>query len=160
MDVCGGRLGARVTHQLAQDEQVDPGRRELGPVRVAQAMGPLRLYAVDVDPEAVRCAADNLAAVGGSALHGDLFAPLPESLCGQIDLLIANAGVIAPEPGFLELLRELPSLRLLGRPVVLGTSRKSTLGKILDLPPEERFAAAMTLLGVDPSMLSDDAGHA
>jgi putative transcriptional regulator len=31
---------------------------------------------------------------------------------------------------------------------------------IFDLPPEERFFAAMQLLGIDPSMLSEEAGHA
>ena len=31
---------------------------------------------------------------------------------------------------------------------------------IFDLPPEERFYAAMQLLGIDPSMLSEEAGHA
>ena len=38
----------------------------------------------------------------------------------------------------LALLRELGELRALGRPILLGTSRKSTLGKVLDLPPTER----------------------
>ncbi len=63
------------------------------------------------------------------------------------------------DPGFgfgktpehnLALLRELDALRLLGRPILLGTSRKSTLGKVLDLPPEERVEAtiATTVLGV------------
>jgi len=63
------------------------------------------------------------------------------------------------DPGFgfgktpdqnLALLGELGSLRLLGRPIVLGTSRKSTLGKVLDLPPEERLEAtiATTALGI------------
>ncbi len=48
------------------------------------------------------------------------------------------------------LLRHLASLRLLGRPILLGTSRKSTLGRILDLPPGERLEAtlATTALGV------------
>jgi len=48
------------------------------------------------------------------------------------------------------LLRELASLRILGRPIVLGTSRKSTLGKVLDLPPDERVEAtlATTALGI------------
>lgn len=47
-------------------------------------------------------------------------------------------------------LRHLGSLRVLGRPILLGTSRKSTLGRILDLPPEERLEAtlATTALGV------------
>jgi dihydropteroate synthase len=63
------------------------------------------------------------------------------------------------DPGFgfgkaphhnLELLRNLGSLRLLGRPILLGTSRKSTLGKVLDLPAAERVEAtlATTVLGV------------
>lgn len=63
------------------------------------------------------------------------------------------------DPGFgfgkaphhnLALLRDLGSLRLLGRPILLGTSRKSTLGKVLDLPPDERVEAtlATTALGI------------
>ena len=66
---------------------------------------------------------------------------------------------ILVDPGFgfgktpeqnLALLHELGSLRLVGRPIVLGTSRKSTLGKVLDLPPEERVEAtlATTALGI------------
>jgi len=48
------------------------------------------------------------------------------------------------------LLRELGALRALGRPILLGTSRKSTLGRILDLPPAERVEAtvATTALGI------------
>jgi dihydropteroate synthase len=48
------------------------------------------------------------------------------------------------------LLRELGALRALGRPILLGTSRKSTLGRILDLPPGERLEAtlATTALGI------------
>ncbi len=63
------------------------------------------------------------------------------------------------DPGFgfgktpehnLAVLRELGTLRLLGRPIVLGTSRKSTLGKVLDLPADQRLEAtlATTALGV------------
>lgn len=48
------------------------------------------------------------------------------------------------------ILRDLGALRVLGRPILLGTSRKSTLGRILDLPAEERLEAtlATTALGV------------
>jgi dihydropteroate synthase len=63
------------------------------------------------------------------------------------------------DPGFgfgktaehnLELLRELATLRMLGRPIMLGTSRKSTLGRILDLPADQRLEAtiATTALGI------------
>jgi dihydropteroate synthase len=56
------------------------------------------------------------------------------------------------DPGFgfgktpahnLELLRSLADLQVLGRPIVLGASRKSTLGKVLDLPAEERLEATL-----------------
>jgi dihydropteroate synthase len=63
------------------------------------------------------------------------------------------------DPGFgfgktpdhnLELLRELDTLRLFGRPILLGTSRKSTLGRVLDLPADQRLEAtlATTALGI------------
>jgi dihydropteroate synthase len=48
------------------------------------------------------------------------------------------------------LLRGLGALRRLGRPILLGTSRKSTIGRILDLPPDERLEGtlATTALGI------------
>jgi dihydropteroate synthase len=63
------------------------------------------------------------------------------------------------DPGFgfgktaehnLELLRELRALRMLGRPILLGTSRKSTLGRVLDLPADQRLEStiATTALGI------------
>jgi dihydropteroate synthase len=63
------------------------------------------------------------------------------------------------DPGFgfgktaehnLALLRDLAALRVLGRPILLGTSRKSTLGRVLDLPADQRLEAtlATTALGI------------
>lgn len=48
------------------------------------------------------------------------------------------------------LLHHLDALTTLGRPILLGTSRKSTIGKILDLPAEERLEGtlATTALGI------------
>ncbi|HUG48580.1 MAG TPA: dihydropteroate synthase [Candidatus Limnocylindria bacterium] len=48
------------------------------------------------------------------------------------------------------LLRELPALAVLGRPILLGTSRKSTIGKVLDLPTDQRLEGtlATTALGI------------
>ena len=48
------------------------------------------------------------------------------------------------------LLGHLDALLSLGRPILLGTSRKSTIGRILDLPPEERLEGtlATTALGI------------
>jgi dihydropteroate synthase len=68
-----------------------------------------------------------------------------------------DALVVDPGFGFgktpehnLALLRDLGALRVLGRPILLGTSRKSTLGKVLDLPPDQRVEAtvATTVLGI------------
>ena len=52
----------------------------------------------------------------------------------------------------LELLRRLPELRTLGYPLLLGVSRKSTIGRILSLPADERLegtaaAVAMSISG-------------
>lgn len=52
----------------------------------------------------------------------------------------------------LELLRRLPELRELGFPLLVGVSRKSTIGRVLNLPPEERLegtaaAVAMNIAG-------------
>ena len=68
-------------------------------------------------------------------------------------------GHLLVDPGFgfgktpdhnLALLADLGALRVLGRPLLLGTSRKSTLGKVLDLPPDQRVEAtvATTVLGI------------
>ncbi len=48
------------------------------------------------------------------------------------------------------LLRDLAALQALGRPILLGTSRKSTIGRVLDLPAEERLEGtlATTALGI------------
>lgn len=51
---------------------------------------PIRLYAADIEPAAVRCARRNVGAVGGEVFEGDLDEPLPASLRGTVDLLLAN----------------------------------------------------------------------
>ena len=55
------------------------------------ALDRVELYAVDLDPAAVRCARRNLAAAGGQAYVGDLYEPLPAALRGRVDILVANA---------------------------------------------------------------------
>jgi dihydropteroate synthase len=94
--------------------------------------------------------------------YGDVAAEVTSDLRRAVDRAVA-AGVpladILVDPGIgfgktaeqnLALLRDLGSLRSLGRPILLGTSRKSTLGKVLDLPPDQRLEAtlATTALGV------------
>ncbi len=89
------------------------------------------------------------------ARYSNLLAEVLADLQRALERAMA-AGVawenLVVDPGFgfgkapahnLALLRGLDALRLLGRPVLLGTSRKSTLGKVLDLPPEERLEATL-----------------
>jgi len=50
----------------------------------------------------------------------------------------------------LELVNRLAELKQLGKPVLLGTSRKSMIGLVLDLPPEKRLEGnlAVTAIGI------------
>ncbi len=96
------------------------------------------------------------------ARYTNLVAEVLADLQAAIDRAMA-AGVpwerLIVDPGFgfgktpehnLVLLRDLEAIGLLGRPILLGTSRKSTLGKVLDLPATERLEAtiATTAIGI------------
>jgi dihydropteroate synthase len=96
------------------------------------------------------------------ARYTDVVAEVVDELTHATERAIA-VGVprenIIVDPGFgfgktvehnLAVLRDLGALRAIGRPILLGTSRKSTLGRVLDLPPLERVEATMatTALGV------------
>jgi release factor glutamine methyltransferase len=54
-------------------------------------LGEIELHAVDIDPAAVRCARRNVATAAGRVYEGDLDRPLPATLRGRVDLLVANA---------------------------------------------------------------------
>ncbi len=78
---------------------------------------------------------------------GDVIAGLAESLRIARERGLPDERVIV-DPGFnfgwteeqaLEMLRRLGELRVLGRPLLIGTSRKSTIGAVLGLPVEERL---------------------
>jgi dihydropteroate synthase len=90
-------------------------------------------------------------------------APEYSDVVGEVrDFLVArvhaceNAGIarerIVIDPGFgfgktlahnLELLRALPGLAATGYPVLVGLSRKSSLGKMIDRPDGDRLAASL-----------------
>jgi release factor glutamine methyltransferase len=57
---------------------------------LAAARPDLELYAADLDPAAVACAADNLAGLA-EVSGGDLYAALPGRLRGRVQVLVANA---------------------------------------------------------------------
>ena len=64
---------------------------------LAALLGAVELHAADVDPAAVRCAARNVAAAGGRTYTGDLFSPLPATLRGRVDVLLANVPYVPSE---------------------------------------------------------------
>jgi release factor glutamine methyltransferase len=58
---------------------------------VASARPDAVVHATEIDPTAVHWAAQNLAPVGACVHSGDLYAALPSSLRGRVDVLTANA---------------------------------------------------------------------
>ena len=92
--------------------------------------------------------------------YNDLMEDIAASLAQSIDIAL-SAGVlrenlvIDPGVGFgktadhnLELLRDLRQLKSLGLPVLVGTSRKSTIGRILGLPPEQRLEGTAATVAI------------
>ncbi|HEY3438572.1 MAG TPA: putative protein N(5)-glutamine methyltransferase [Actinotalea sp.] len=66
------------------------GSGALGVALTSALPEPVDLHAADIDPAAVRCARRNVEPVGGQVHEGDLFAALPVTLRGRVDLLLAN----------------------------------------------------------------------
>ena len=94
--------------------------------------------------------------------YDDLVAEVIADLAGALSRAESagcGPGTLIVDPGIgfgktaeqnLTVLAELARLRALGRPVLLGASRKSTIGKVLDLPVGERLEGtlATTALGI------------
>jgi dihydropteroate synthase len=125
------------------------------------------VWGVAADDDLLRLAAERgipivLMHNRAEARYTNLMAEIVADLERAIERALASGvawDAIVVDPGFgfgktaahnLVLLRELGSLRVLGRPILLGTSRKSTLGKVLDLAAHQRLEAtlATTALGV------------
>lgn len=80
------RLAIGFAHDKAVVLDLCCGSGALGATVAAEVPG-IELHAADVEPAAVDCARQN---VPGEVYQGDLYAPLPSSLRGRIDVLIAN----------------------------------------------------------------------
>jgi dihydropteroate synthase len=93
---------------------------------------------------------------------GDLLAEIRRELERRVERAV-GAGIpasrIVVDPGFgfgkdwrqnLELLRRLPELRAIGLPLLVGLSRKRTIGRVLDLPVSDRLEGtlATTVLAI------------
>ncbi len=124
-------------------------------------------WALRADPEMAEVAAGYGAPVilmhnQNNAVYRDLIGDMVEYFREGMEKALA-AGIpaekIIVDPGIgfgktvgqnLEALRRLRELRCLGRPILLGTSRKSLIGKTLDLPVDQRLegTAATVAVGV------------
>lgn len=125
------------------------------------------VWGVGADDALARLAADrgvplvvmhNRAEPRYRSVVAEVLADLSRAIERAVDLGVAFESLIVdPGIGFgktaaqnLALLGELDVLTRLGRPILLGTSRKSTIGKVLDLPADQRLEGtlATTALGI------------
>jgi release factor glutamine methyltransferase len=89
------RLAVQVAHPRATVLDLCCGTGAIGAAVATQFMTEvvgtgIRLYASDVDPRAVACAARNLARFNATVVGGDLFDALPDELREHVDVLVAN----------------------------------------------------------------------
>lgn len=103
-------------------------------VALVAALDEVELHAVDFDPASVRCARRNVAVPGGHVYAGDLYQPLPATLRGRVDLLVANAPYV-PTDAIAQMPTEArlhePRIALDGGPDGLDVHRRI----IADAPP-------------------------
>jgi release factor glutamine methyltransferase len=140
-------------------------------VAVVAALGGAELHAADLEPAAVACARENLAAVGGQVYQGDLYDPLPAALRGRVDVLVVNApyvptGEIALLPSEARLHE--PATALDGGADGVAIHRRVAAEAAAWLAPDGRLlietserqaaltAAAMTAGGLIPSVAGND----
>jgi release factor glutamine methyltransferase len=128
----------------------------------------IELHAVDIDPVAVQCARRN---IGGNVYQGDLYDPLPTTLRGRVDVLVANAPYVPtdeiaympPEARLYE-----PQVALDGGVDGLDIQRRVIAGAALWLAPAgtllietshrqaARTADIIAQAGMHPTVVSSD----
>lgn len=111
------------------------------------------------DPAMIRLAAESGAGLvlvhrGRSETADAVTAELAEAMGRAVNRGVLEENIIL-DPGLgigkdwranLEILRGLPALRELGRPLLVGPSRKGMIGHVLDLPPHERLEGTAALV--------------
>jgi dihydropteroate synthase len=124
-------------------------------------------WGLQADPELGRLAAQHQAPIAlmhnqQGTEYADLVPDVVASLERSVDLAraagIPEEGIIV-DPGFgfgktweqnLEVLDRLDEMQGLGRPILIGTSRKSMIARVLELPPDDRVegTAATVAVGI------------
>jgi release factor glutamine methyltransferase len=121
---------------------------------VAARVPSIELHASDLDPAAVACARDNLAAYGGRVHAGDLFDGVPNALRGAVDVLIANVPYVpAPQLPLLPAEARLhePALALDGGADGLDVLRRVAARAPYWLAPGGILLSEVTALQADPA---------
>ncbi|MCZ8516581.1 putative protein N(5)-glutamine methyltransferase [Paenibacillus filicis] len=101
---------------------------------LAASLERIELHSVDIDPAAVRCARRNVTAADGHVYGGDLYEPLPATLRGRIDVLVANVPYVPTE-----------AIRLLPPEARLHEARVALDGGTDGLDVQRRVAAEAPL---------------
>ena len=114
------------------------------------------VWGLKKDPEIATVASESGAGLvimhnQGTTRYRDLVPDVLASLSHSVELARAagvpqDSTILDPGIGFgktadhnLEILNRLSEFKTLGYPLLVGTSRKSTIGRVLDLPPDQRM---------------------
>jgi release factor glutamine methyltransferase len=106
-------------------------------VALASVVPEIELHAADIEPAAVRCARRNIEGIGarrtGNVYQGDLYAPLPATLRGRVDILLANTPYVPTD-----------AIGLMPPEARLHEPRVTLDGGVDGLDVQRRVAAAAT----------------
>ena len=137
---------------------------------IAARVPGLELHACDLSPEAVRLARRNLAGIGAHVHAGDLYAPLPARLRGQVAVIAANVPYVPTEAVAMmppEARDYEPLLALDGGHDGLDVLRRAAAEAPVWLAPQghllieaasgqaERASEVLAAAGLEPSVASD-----
>ncbi len=93
----------------------------------------------------------------------EVIASLQKSVALALSLGLAQDSIIVdPGVGFgktldqnLEIVRRLDELKCLGQPILIGTSRKSMIGLVLNLPPDQRLEGTAATVAISVARGAD-----
>jgi dihydropteroate synthase len=153
----------RLVRELAVPVSIDTYKPAVARAALAEGAHVLNdVHGLQREPELATLAAKAGCAVivmhqesGFRETGGDVIVRLGAFFARSLEIAAATGiererVVLDPGIGFektreqnLEILARLEELRVLGRPLLLGVSRKSVIGLTLDLPPEERIEGTL-----------------
>ncbi len=159
----------RLAHELTVPVSIDTYKAEVARQAVAAGASMINdIWGLQQDTHTAEVAADTNVPIvlmsnqRHAPVPGDIMPAVIAYLEGSIRLALA-AGVpreniiVDPGVGFgktlaqnLEIVQRLGELKSLGSPILLGTSRKSMIGMVLDLPADQRVegTAATVAIGI------------